>query len=207
VARGLERFLVEYPGMRVKPSRGAGLLLEGVLSFHVEVPKEITDSYRLRIIVPELFPADLPNVTELDFKIPRHESYHVNPDATLCLGSPIRILQKLSRHPSLIGFAESCLVPYLFAISHKLRFGGELPFSELPHGTKGMLDDYIEMFGLKTRSEAATAIRLLAMKKRLANKHKCPCGCSRRVGKCDFNWTLRKFRRLASRAWFRKACV
>lgn len=51
------------------------------------------------------------------------------------------------------------------------------------------------MFGLKTRSEAAAAIRLLAMKMRLANKQKCPCGCSRKVGKCEFNWTLRKSRR------------
>jgi len=190
--------------MRAKPNVRAGLLLEGVFSFRVEVPREITDSYCLRIDVPELFPAELPIVTELDFKIPRHESFHLNPDASLCLGSPIRILQKLSRRPSLVGFAESCLVPYLYAISHKLRFGGKLPFNELAHGKNGTLDDYIELFRLKTRSEAEAAIRLLAMKKRLANKQKCPCGCGARVGKCDFNWTLRKFRRLASRSWFRK---
>lgn len=190
--------------MRAKPSPGADLLLEGLFSFRVEGPKEITDNYRLRINVPELFPADLPTVTELEFKIPRHGSYHVNPDASLCLGSPIRILQKLSSRPSLVGFAESCLVPYLFAISHKLRFGGDLHFGELAHGKHGMLDDYIEMFGLKTRSEAEAAVRLLAMKRRLANKQECPCGCRRRVGKCHFNWTLRRFRRLASQSWFRK---
>ena len=70
------------------------------------------------------------------------------PNATLCLGSPLRLLWKLSRRPSLPGFASSCLVPYLYAVSHKLQFGGELLFRELKHGAEGIVEDYLDLFGL-----------------------------------------------------------
>jgi hypothetical protein len=77
---------------------------------------------------------------------------------------------KLSRKPTLPGFAELCLVPYLFAMSHKLRVGGPFPFDELQHGTKGILIDYADLFGLKTPEQARYALQLLGMKKRRAKQ-------------------------------------
>src|ERR1051326_5548167 len=96
-------------------------------------------------------------------------------------GSPLRLMLELSRRPTLTGFAEECLIPYLFAISHKLRFGGPLPFDELQHGTPGILSDYRELFGLETPGQAQHALTLLGMKKRRANKLPCPCACGKRL--------------------------
>jgi hypothetical protein len=190
--------------MRVKPTTGPELVIEGGFSFSAKRNDgiEITDSYRLRLVVPQSFPKDLPSVTELDLRIPRIPGYHVNPDGSLCLGSPLRLLYKLSRAPSLCGFASSCIVPYLYAISHKSKHGGPLPFSELAHGTPGEVQDYAELFLLSRPEQVRQALRVLGMKKRIANKENCPCGCGKRLGNCRFNRTIRKFRRLASRSWY-----
>ena len=145
----------------------------------------------------------MPAVTETGARIPRDGHHHVNPDGTLCLGSPLRLLLKLSKTPTLPGFVEGCVVPYFYAMSHKLLFGGPFVFNELDHGAPGALNDYMDLFGLKQPQQARAAWLLLAMKERQANKHPCPCGCGKRVGRCRFNDRLRGFRQLASRSWFK----
>lgn len=202
---GVRQFLKDYPGMSVAPSRGVILILKGLFSFSAQPTDgvEISDSYRLEITVPKTFPQDIPIVKELERKIPRDGMHHVNPDDTLCLGSPIRLLQKISEHPNLVGFAECCLVPYLYAVSHKLRFGGSFAFSELAHGMQGIIEDYLDLFGLKKREQVIQTLTLLGMKRRIANKAPCPCGCGLRLGKCRFHHKLNKYRNMASRSWFR----
>ena len=203
---GLGEFLRDYPSMAVRPSPGKALVLKGSFTFVANSAEvgNIRDAFDLEIEVPKAFPKDLPAVRETTGKIPRIGEFHVNADdGTLCLGSPLAVLLKLSSAPNLNGFAEKCLVPYLFAISHKLRFGGPLPFGELAHGAKGMLEDYVRLFRLRNPQQARYTLRLLGMKKRRANKLACPCGCGVRLGKCKFNLRLRGFRLLASRSWFR----
>lgn len=184
--------------MSIKPGSKPGLVIDGKFWFSAEPVglETITDSYYLLLEIPEAFPRALPLVTECDYKIPRTPYYHVNSDATLCLGSPLRLLWKLAQKPSLTGFGTECLVPYLYAISHKLKHGGKLPFSELTHGIAGELADYADLFRLASPEAARRAYELVYMKKRKANKFPCPCGCGRRLGRCEFNWTIRNFRRL-----------
>jgi hypothetical protein len=191
--------------MTISPISGTGLVIQGEFRFSAgsQGRAEVTDTYHLRIEIPQDFPYDLPKVSELDRKIPRIGPYHVNHDEALCLGSPLRLLCKLSSKPTLPGFVSECLIPYLYAVSHKLKFGGHLPFSELEHGRPGVLQDYVDLFSLKRPEQAERALRLLGMKKSLANKLPCPCDCGKRLGKCQFNKTIRKFRKLASRSWFR----
>ena len=210
VVPGIREFLQDYPRMAIRPTPEVSVLtLSGTFDFSAK-PKnadEITDSYRLRISVPSAFPRSLPTVMETGNRIPCNGEYHVNYDGTLCLGAPLRLLCQLSQKPTLSGFAEKCLVPYLYAISYKLKFGGDLPFNELPHGTPGELCDYADLFGLNEQDQVIAALRLLTMKKRHANKYPCPCGCGRRLSKCSFNDRLRKLRDLADRSWFRSLCV
>jgi len=206
VIPGIQEFLQDYPRMAIRPaSAGSSVTLSGIFDFSAKSNSEdeITDSYRLRILVPSAFPRSLPEVTETGHRIPRNGEHHVNPDGTLCLGAPLRLLWQLSLKPTLSGFAEKCLVPYLYAISYKLKFGADLPFNELQHGPPGELSDYADLFGLNEPEQARAALRLLTMKKRHANKCPCPCGCGRRLGKCSFNDKLRKFRDLADRNWFK----
>ena len=200
-------FLRDYPLMALRPSAGKHLVLKGRFSFRARAANgdEISDSFALTIFVPKNFPKELPVVMETGGRIPREADFHVNTsDGTLCLGSPLRLLVALSKSPTLVGFSETLLVPYLFAISRKLQSGGNLVFGELAHGTVGALADYAEMFGLKDSTQVFDVLTLLGMKKRLANKRACPCGCNLRLGKCGFNRRVAQIRRLASRSWFKK---
>lgn len=204
---GLREFLRSYPKMAIRPSSGEDLRLKGSFEFaaHHAEEGDIQDSFVLEMIVPNGFPRELPRVTETGGRIPRTGEYHVNgTDNTLCLGSPLSLLLRISKKPTLEGFAENCLVPYLFAISCKLKTGGPLPFGELAHGRTGIRDDYTALFGLKHPQCVGRVLALLGMKKRRANKLPCPCGCRKRLGACAFNLRLRAFRALANRSWYRK---
>lgn len=202
---GIREFLYDYPNMAIKPTFSPFILLKGTFSFRAKLNNDITitDHYRLRIQVPYSFPRQLPDVIEIGKKIPQNPEFHINEDRTLCLGSPLRLLWLISKKPTMTGYAEYCLVPYLYAISYKLKMGGDFPWGELSHGSPGELDDYTGLFGLQTHDQARYALKLLEMKKRIANKKKCPCGCNQKLGKCKFNNKLRKFRELTDRSWFR----
>lgn len=206
-ASGLAHFCQTYRRMRAQPVTDTDLHLEGFFDFAAKSRDHdlITDSYHLRITVPAGFPQDIPVVHELGERIPRRGRFHVNPsDSSLCLGSRMRLLLALAKNPTLLGFAETCLVPYLFAVSRKLLCGGDFAFGELEHGSAGELADYTELFALKTAEQAKRTILYLGMKKRRANRLPCPCECGKRLGSCYFNRRLKRFRQLAERSWFRK---
>lgn len=202
----LEAFLREYPGMAIRPSPNVALRLKGKFEFSAEHPMhgKVADAFQLQIDVPAGFPRELPEVTEIGGRIPRLGSYHVNGDGSLCLGSHLRLLIMLNAAPTLTGFASSCLIPYLYAISLKLKNGGKLVFGELAHYGPGMLQDYAQLFSLDNTKKAHAALELLGTKKRIANKRPCPCGCGVRLGRCRLHRRLLPFRKLASRAWFRR---
>lgn len=201
----LSQFLSDYPGMSTASCSDAGVCLRGKFRFKADVSggDEIDDSYKLEIVVPDKFPQALPKVKETGGKIPRDGNFHVNPDGTLCLGSPLRLLRKVHSTPNLTGFADKCLVPYLYAVSYKLMHGGNFVFGELAHGDQGIVDDYSVMLGLKERHQITQAIQLLGIKKRIANKKPCPCGCGKRLGVCPFRHKLNEFRKMAPVSWFK----
>lgn len=190
--------------MSIGPSRGTALVLKGTFAFSATHKSggKITDSYQLEITVPAEFPKLLPTARETGGKIPRDGKHHVNDDKSLCLGSPLRLRLKVSGKPTLSGFAETCLVPYLYAVSYKLQNGVEFPFGELSHGEAGIIEDYMEMFGLKSKSEVQYALELLGTRRRVANKQPCPCNCGQRLGRCRLHRTLNGYRKLESRSWF-----
>jgi hypothetical protein len=102
---------------------------------------------------------------------------------------------------SLLGFVERCVIPYLYRYSY-LKMYGEAPFEDLAHGTNGITEDLRLLLGLKGESEVLPFVRLLARKKRRANKERCPCGSGGRVGRCHHR-SLNKLRKRLGRYWFR----
>lgn len=182
--------------MVLAPLTGAGIIVEGSFDFTAESPPntQITDSYELRLSIPSGFPKEVPVVHEVGRRIPRNEAYHVNADGSLCLGSPLRLRLKLAQQPTLPGFAGTCIIPYLYAMSHKFKFGGALLFGELAHGNKGKQDDYMSILGLNNAEQVERALECLELDKRQANKRPCPCGCGMRLGACKFNRRLTALR-------------
>ncbi|MFK4304703.1 hypothetical protein ABH892_004870 [Paenibacillus sp. RC254] len=203
---GILDFLRDYPGMTIGPSRENHIILQGIFKFKAKVKglPEIEDSYSLSILVPNRFPFHIPIVEEVGGKIPRDHNYHINPDNTLCLGSPLQLLKKLNKNPTINVFAEECLVPYLYAVSFKLQNGGSFIFGELAHGQKGIIDDYTQLLGLGTWEQVVYALRLLGVNKRLANKQPCPCKCGKRLGACNFRKVLNQYRQIAPSSYYKE---
>lgn len=201
-AVGIGAFLSDYPNMSlaVITDGSTDILLNGTFDFAAKFKDEpeVHESYLLEIRVPDNFPTDLPTVKELGNKIPRDGKHHVNPDETLCLGSPLRVKMLVHNDPTLSGFASNCIVPYLYWISIK-----KFAVGELAHGDIGIIADYMALFGLSDPKQIIPTLRLLGMKKREANKKPCPCGCGVRLGRCGNRFILNQFRGIASRRWFR----
>lgn len=203
----LRQFLSDYPFMSLRPTKGNSLILKGDFQFIAksEDGPEIKESFILRIEIPLGFPKKVPKVWELNNKIPRTKEgeYHINPDDSLCLGSPLRLLDKINSNGTLVGFTETCLVPFLYAVSIKLQMGGDFYMGELAHGLPGILDDYKDLFGIEDNKNIIKALELIGTKKRIANKAPCPCSCGKRLGKCKLRFVTNRLRKTASRSWFK----
>jgi len=199
-------FLNVYDGFAIAPSATDVIILKGNFHFKrtYKHTNEIEDSYELSIRVPADFPKSVPTVIEIGGKIPRDGTNHINPDDTLCLGSPLRQLINVSENPSLIDFVEILLVPYLYAVSNKLKNNENFIFGELAHGSNGELSDYESLFGVKGKLAVANVLEALATKKRIANKRLCPCGCGIRLGCCKLHYKINPFRKISTKSSFKK---
>jgi hypothetical protein len=197
----LDGFRDAFPNMVVRPGPPDGLLLVGEFSFRGSWDgTDIEDEYELEIVVPHSFPRDLPRTFERRGRIPA--SFHTNrDDCSLCLGSPLRLQRLLAAQPSLLRYADKCLVPYLYAHTVNEKTG-KLPWADLQHGAAGLLQDYLQMFGAEWSAHVVAYLGLLATRRRVANKQPCPCRSGRRLGRCHAR-ILNPFRPLWSRNRFR----
>lgn len=179
----ISELLRTFPGLSLRPVVNGQIKLTGTLSFSADAKglERIDDAYEVEIAVPPNFPRELPLVKETAGRIPR--DFHTNPDGSLCLGSPIRQYLELAKTPTLPGFVKTCFIPYLYGFSYKEKYG-RLPFEELDHGMKGIRKDLAILFGIDDEKAVEEMVRLAGMKKRDANKRRCPCGSGRRLGKC-----------------------
>lgn len=198
-------FLNNHPRMSLLPLNGGSLCLKGTYEFQAVFQNKpaIYDSYSISIEIPEDFPFHLPIVKEIGGKIPASLDNHINYDGSICLGSPINLMRQIYSSPTLNTFAKKCITPYLYAMSYRSKYGGDLLFGELSHGVLGLLEDYKEIFNVKSEEAVFRTLDILASKKREANKKICPCGCNRKSSKCNFRKTLAEFRDMTSRKYYK----
>jgi hypothetical protein len=197
---GVEELLQKYPELRLQPTKRDETIIAGSLEFSAGTrgQKLISDRYEISISVPSDYPRAIPAVRETAMRIPR--DFHKLDSGHLCLGSPTRLRLILAEAPSLLSFVERCVIPYLYGYSI-VESGGVLPFGELSHGTRGLRDDLVAMLGVDDDLVLLGFVRLLAKKKREANKLPCPCGTGMRVGRCH-NRKLNTLREKLGRGWF-----
>lgn len=200
---GVRELLATHSGLRISTLTNELITLEGQVAIHAQLPgaNVIDEEFSIRIEIPASFPKKLPKVFETAEDFVRDPDYHTYQDGSLCLGSDIRLLQVCAENQNIFVFFEKVVVPCLYSISHKLKYGTS-PYGELGHGEVGLIDDYEKLFGLDGKQAVLLAIKALSKRYREANKLKCPCGCALRLGRCDFRLGLNKFRYLAKRSWF-----
>lgn len=200
----IESFLLEYSEFSIKPTVDDYISLSGQLQRRVQFkeyePREI--SYSLTILIPTAYPFELPIVYENENQIEKVSSNHINPDGSFCLGSPIRLKLVLKKSVDFKDFFESCVLPYLYAVDMNRENGQGFVFGELEHGGEGLISDFKDLFHLEKTEGIYQMLKVLANKKKTANKMNCPCGCSKRVTRCKyFSYVIRMRKTFPRKEW------
>lgn len=179
----LAEALSRQPGLTLAPLVSSDLMIEGQLRCHRVGPDDVVvdEHYTVKIEVPRGFPRVLPRVFETQGRVPH--TFHRNPDRSLCLGSPIAIRFELEEEPTVGGFIDRVIIPYLYSHAYFVLFG-RMPFGELAHGAAGLEDDVRRLFRLPSSTNAEEFLRLASLKRRHANKRRCPCRSGLRLGRC-----------------------
>ncbi|EOV1174364.1 hypothetical protein ACOLZ1_003935 [Vibrio fluvialis] len=201
---GLEEFLSAYPNIRLVDVDADKVELQGEyqLKAQLDGSQFIERTFSLRIVCPSDYPRALPVVYDIAGYFPRNQNFHTYPDGSFCLGSDLKIKSILKTDSSLTTFFNKVVVRFLYAVSHRVEFGN-FPYGELDHGEKGLIDDYSEMLRVNGKASVLLALKALGLRKRVANKLLCPCGCSYRIGSCNYRFFLNEFRQIERRRWFR----
>ena len=88
-------------------------VVQGLLEFsatHEDVG--IKDAFHIELIIPKDYPDILPSVTEIGGRIPKE--FHKHANGSLCLGAPLEVRMKFAQNPSLLGFVNEQVIPFLF---------------------------------------------------------------------------------------------
>lgn len=195
---GLSELFERYPDFSIIPSNVRELALAGTVDFRTNHPAcgEFTEAFSIEIHVPFSFPGRIPRVFEVGGRI--ESAFHHIGEQELCLGAELRLLLLTRQHPTLLGFIDQCVLPYLIGYSVYKRTG-RMPFSELEHGARGLLDDYRDLLGVEDDSICIALLAMLRLKKRIANRKLCPCGSGKRLGRCH-NGTVNRVRFVGPRS-------
>jgi len=193
--------LMQHPGLAVVPTITSEVVLAGRMQCRA-VGKggvEVDENYAVEVRIGRQFPNDIPVVFETGGRIPL--SFHRNPDESLCLGAPTALRLALSQSPTVGGFIDSVLVPYLYGHAYHARFG-VMPYGELPHGRAGLAQHFRTYFRMPAATNIPALLSLTGLRRRVANKCPCPCGSRRRLGRCHHR-EVNRARAVLGREWFR----
>ncbi len=155
--------------------------VEGLLHFIAEFKEQyIEDEYAIKITLPDDYPISPPFAEETMGRIP--QSFHHYQNGHLCLGTSYAISRTFLESPTLIGFAEKSLIPYLYSFSYKSLYE-KMPYGELSHGMDGIFEYYMDEFGVNDPRVVVEFIRILVDNLPRKNAY-CPCGSRKPISAC-----------------------
>lgn len=140
----------------------------------------INDSFEIEILISEVFPKEPPSTKEIGGRIP--SAFHHYDDGSLCLGTPLHIRMTFLQNPTLLGYVQDLVIPYLFSYCYWKKFG-RMPFGELSHGRKGIMEYYKELFNLKSDLVVIKLLKIIA-EDNYRGHHICPCGSGKIIRQC-----------------------
>ena len=201
----LEDFLSRNPGLRLTRFGPESLTIQGehLLCAQLEGCELVQKRFELSIEIQAGYPKVIPTVYECAGVLPRNQDHHTYQDGSFCLGSELRLRLMLNQDSSLSAFLANIVDPFLYSVTYYLQHGF-YPYGQLAHGEEGLVEDYERLFGVSGRRAVVQALLALSKRKRIANRLSCPCGCSHRLGLCDYRFKLNKWRPLDQRRFYRE---
>ena len=169
-----------YSGLTLQKTNGVWNI-QGQLVFIANFAEQIIeDEYSIHLVVPESYPDCVPIAYETGNRIPGY--FHKYKDGNLCLGEPLAVWKTFHEQPTLLGFIQKCLIPYLYSYSYLRQFG-KLPFGDLPHGEPGRIKYYKDLFNVGSEHSLFGLISILALGE-YRGHIQCPCGSKKRLRLC-----------------------
>jgi len=200
---GVEQLVIEqmtevqarHPNLDLQRDPDGQLWVRGAVGFSItHNGRSVEDSYQLALQIPEDYPESPPYVFETEGRVSK-DFEHFMAAGNSCLEAPVEVRRRFAQHRNLSRFIDEQVVPFLFAYSYK-RDCGELPFGDRLHGAPGLIQYYVEFFGVsgapaRTLQEFFDNSGIPAMKllKCLADGWApplmaCPCESGRKLQDC-----------------------
>ena len=159
------------------------LVLQGILLFFAQVGgKRISDQFKIKISYPKNYPKTYPVTHEIGNRI---RDFHINPDNTLCLGSPLELYSVFLAKPCIENYLHNMLIPFLVRYIQYEKTG-QVPLGELEHGRRGLrkyLEDLIE---IKSESTLKNILELYLMNT-ADDTMVCPCESGKTFRNCHYS--------------------
>ncbi len=184
----LQRFHI---GLSCVEKKDSDTYISGPLPFyaHYGDRESIASCFDVSLCIDKSYPEVLPVTREIGGAI--NESYrHVNDHGTLCLSVPVEERLIFGEEPSLLGYVNRLLIPYLYGYRYWEKHGTH-PFGERAHGEDGVVQFYVEEFGLKDESKVVDFLMFLCTHG-YEGRLPCPCGSGDRLKKCRHGKVLRR---------------
>lgn len=143
--------------------------------------ESIEDVFHIEIEIPNSYPSIPPVARDLGERIP--QSFHSFEDGSFCLGAPLAVKMTFLNNPTLLGFVNSLLIPYLYSYSFQLAHHGKMPYGELSHGGSGLMNYYMSLFETSRPSAIINFLVILAFQKYRGHSE-CPCGSGNKLRRC-----------------------
>lgn len=168
--------IVEYGNNHIPQS------IQGVFamnSVHNEI--RFAKCYTLRI---NLSVDKLPTVKDIGHHIDVNYPHRYS-NRELCLGTDTEIILTCVIDGSFDVYLwfEKFVIPYYYSYEYYNRMG-EYPFGERSHGSKGILEYYMDVFNLDTHRQAYNFMRFVQSHQIYRGHYFCPCGSEKRIRDC-----------------------
>ena len=179
-----------HQGLSHVTEKDGEIIVSGSLPFEASADgfETITSAFDIELIIPFDYPKNLPRAYEASGEI-ACEYEHVFDDKKLCLAVPIEERLIFHQEPTLFGFVNRLLVPYLYGYCYWRKYKIH-PFDESAHGTKGIVQYYCDKLKLDNEISVLAIISFL-YEHGYRGHHLCPCGSGIKVRNCHGN-TLRE---------------
>ena len=159
------------------------IILAGPLPFEASADGcgSITENFEIELAIAAAYPKFLPRVREIGGRI--ESTYdHVYQDGTLCLAVPIEERRLFLEQPTLLGFVNRLVIPYIFGYSY-WKIHGRHPFDEHDHGAEGIMRHYRDSLHLESDISVLAVLSYL-IEYGYRGHHPCPCSSREKVRKC-----------------------
>lgn len=169
---------------------GNGFVIKGSIDVIDDID-QYWDTYDVNILIPELYPAELPILLETSKKIERHEDWH-NRGGICCLSTNAKMYSVLGKNISLFNWLEKFAHPFLANHVYRIKTG-HYANKEFDHGTSGIVQGYCEIFNVESVFEVIEKLKLICGVKKLGRNKPCFCMEGKKYKKCYLLDPLKHF--------------